>query len=346
MGFARAQAILLAILVFTFDCVQAQETTLRVGTARAISTGATLIAIERGYFKELGLNVVAEEVDSSANALALLSQNRFQVVMGGLSAGYFNAVEKGLPIVIAMSRVSTPIRHSLLLRADLADRVKAIRQLKGKTIATNGPGSVSTYEIGKILETAGLTLADVDLRVIPFGQYGIAFANKAIDAALAIAPWSLQLPKQGLAVPFADSDELITPSPVSISVASINTDWAKTAPDLTRAFFLGYQRGARDYCQAYHGGSPRKAIIDLLIRSGAETRPELLDEYVWPSADPFGRVNIASMLDMQAWFVRHKYAGTQVGAERLVDATYAEYAAQKLGPFVLENKASTLAGCR
>jgi NitT/TauT family transport system substrate-binding protein len=341
----RTAVVALAVSAMT-SAAMAADATIRVGMVRAVSAGALLIAVERGYFKELGLNVVVEETDSSANVLALLSQNRFQVVMGGLSAGYFNAVEKGLPIVIAMSRVSTPIRHNLLLRADLSDRVKEIRQLKGKTVATNGPGSVSTYEIGKILETAGLTLADVDLRVIPFGQYGIAFANKAIDAALAIAPWSVQLPKQGLAVPFADSDELITPSPVSISVASINTDWARASPDLARAFFLGYQRGARDYCQAYHGGSPRKAIIDLLIRSGAETRPELLDEYVWPSADPFGRVNIASMLDMQAWFVRHKYAGTPVGAERLVDASYADYAAQKLGPFVLENKASTLAGCR
>jgi hypothetical protein len=52
------------------------------------------------------------------------------------------------------------------------------------------------------------------------------------------------------------------------------------------------------------------------------------------------------MLDMQAWFARNKFIGAQVPADRLVDARYAEYAAQKLGPFVLENKASQLAGCR
>jgi len=341
----RAALVVLAVSAVT-TASKAADPTIRVGMVRAVSAGALLIAVERGYFKELGLNVVVEESDSSANVLALLSQNRFQVVMGGLSAGYFNAVEKGLPIVIAMSRVSTPIRHDLLLRADLADRVKEIRQLKGKTIATNGPGSVSTYEIGKILETAGLTLADVDLKVIPFGQYAIAFTNRAIDAALAISPWSEQLPKLGLAVPFADSDALIRPTPVSISVALINTDWAKASPELPRDFVLGYLRGARDYCQAYHGGSPRRQIIDLLVRSRTETRPELLDEYIWPSSDPFGRVNVDSMLDMQAWFARNKFIGAQVPADRLVDARYAEYAAQKLGPFVLENKASQLAGCR
>ena len=84
-----------------------------------------------------------------------------------------------------------------MLRADLKDQIREIRQLKGKTIATNGPGSVSTYEIGKMLETAGLTLADVDLKVIPFPQYAIAFTNKAIDAALAIAPWALAAAQAG-----------------------------------------------------------------------------------------------------------------------------------------------------
>src|SRR5262245_12458655 len=302
--------------------------------------------MERGYFKELGLDIAIDELDSSANALALLSQNRFQVVIGGLSAGYFNALEKGLPVTIAVSRVSTPIRHNLLLRADLKDRITEIRQLKGRTVATNGPGSVSTYEIGKILETAGLTLADVDLKVIPFGQYAVAFTNKAIDAALAISPWSEQLPKLGLAIPFADSDALIRPVPVSISVALINTDWAKANPELPRDFFLAYLRGARDYCQAYHRGSPRREIIDLLVRSRTETRPELLDEYVWPSSDPFGRVNVASMLDMQAWFARNKFIGTQLPTDRLVDPRYADDAAQKLGPFLLEKAASPLAGCR
>ena len=125
---------------------------------------------------------------------------------------------------------------------------------------------------------------------------------------------------------------------MSISVAMINTDWAKASPELPRDFFLGYLRGVRDYCQAYHGGSTRKQIIDLLVRSGTETRLELLNEYVWPARDPFGRINIDSMLDMQDWFARNKFTSARLPAERLVDASYAEYAAQKLGPFVLENR--------
>ena len=39
-------------------------------------------------------------------------------------------------------------------------------------IASNGQGSVSTYELGKMLETGGLKLSDVDVKVLPFTQMG------------------------------------------------------------------------------------------------------------------------------------------------------------------------------
>jgi NitT/TauT family transport system substrate-binding protein len=326
--------------------VVAQEATVRVGNAPSIASGALLIAIERGYFREAGIKVVIDQLDTASNAIALLAQNQFQVIEGGLAAGYFNALEKELPITIAMSRVSTPLGHNMMLRADLKDQIKEIKQLKGRVIATNGPGSVSTYEIGKLLETAGLTVADVEIKVIPFAQYSIGFANKAIDAALAIHPFTSQLRDLGLAVPFADSDELIEPRPITISVSMINTDWAKRNPDLVRSFYLAALRGARDYCQAYHGGAVRKEMIDLLVRSGTERRPEMLHQYTWPARDPNGRISVASMLDMQAWYVRNKYVRVPAPAERLVNLGYVEAAAQRLGPFVVESSDSKLPGCR
>ena len=137
---------------------------------RSISNAAELMAIEKGYFKEYGIKLEIEDLDSSANAIALLAQNRFQIVAGGISAGYFNAIEKNLPITIVTDRVSTPIGHNLMLRPDLKDQITDIRQLKGKVIASNGQGSVSTYEVGKILERVGLTINDVEIKILPFTQ--------------------------------------------------------------------------------------------------------------------------------------------------------------------------------
>src|SRR5262249_1046979 len=291
---------------------------------------------ERGYFREAGIKVVIESLDSAANAIALLAQNQFQVVEGGLAAGYFNALEKDLPITIAMSRVSTPLGHNMMLRADLKDQIKEIRQLKGRVIATNGPGSVSTYEIGKMLETGGLTLADVDLKVIPFAQYAIAFTNKAIDAALAIHPFTSQLRDLGLAVPFADSDALIEPRPITISVNMINTDWARRNPAVARNYYLAALPAARDYCEAYHGGAAGgKDMSDVRVKRGTEGGAEMLHQYTWPARDPNGRVAVASMLDMQAWYVRNKFVGVPAPPTRVLDLSYIEAAIERLAPFAV-----------
>src|SRR3979411_2781428 len=105
-----------------------------------------------------------------------------------------------------------------MLRADLKDTVKSLKDLKGKGVASNGAGAVSTYETGKSFGGGGLTLADVDLKIFPFTQMGLAFKNKAIDAGLLIPPFVWQLEQQGLAIPFASVDELFSPQPMTIAV--------------------------------------------------------------------------------------------------------------------------------
>jgi NitT/TauT family transport system substrate-binding protein len=323
----------------------AQET-VHIVTAPAIGAGAMLVAMERGYFRDVGIKVEIDNADSSGSVLALLAQNRYDIVEGGISAGYFNALAKDLPIAMVMSRATTPTGHALMLRNDLKGRVRDIRDLKGKVIASNGPGSVSSYEIGKILETVGLSIDDVEIKIIPFTQYALAFQNKAIDAALAILPFTKQLEDKGFAFPFVDSDTVIKPSSITISATMINTNWAKAHDKLARDFFLAYLRGVRDYCQAYHGGSTRQEIVNLLISTGTERRPEILNEYPWPARDPDGKILMDSMLDIQDWYVKNHFVSKALRAGRLIDASYAEEAAKKLGPFVLEKPSSLFAGCR
>ena len=61
---------------------------------------------------------------------------------------------------------------------------------------------------------------------------------------------------------------------------------------------------------------------------------------------PNGRINVASMLDMQSWYVKSKMSSGELPAARLLDTSYVDYAVSKLPAFVLEHKESTLAGCR
>ena len=241
----------------------AQETTVRIGMARSTSNSAELMATNKGYFKQFGIKLEIEDIESSANVIALLAQGRLNMVAGGISAGYFNAIEKNLPVTIVADRVSTPIRHNLMIRPDLKDQVKSFKDLKGKVVASNGTGSVSTYEVGKMLEREGLTIADVEIKVIPFPQMAVAFANKAIDAAIVIPPFVWSFEDQKIAVKFGEADDLIQPSPMTIAVIMVNTDWAKQNKELLNNYFIAWLRGARPRDrragQERHRAPPRTA---------------------------------------------------------------------------------------
>lgn len=328
------------------SAANAQEKVVKVGIARSTSNAAELMALKRGYFKDAGIKLEWDDIDTTANVIALLAQNRYQIVAGGISAGIFNALEKDLPITMLSDRVSTPIGHNLMLRPELKDKVKSLKDLKGKVIASNGQGSVSTYEVGKMLEREGLTINDVELKILPFTQMGLAFKNGAIDAGIVIPPFVWQLEEQGFAVPFASVDELVQPQPMTIAVIMANTDWVKANPDLVQGYMTAWLKGVREYCQAYHSGPNRQEVLEELVTSKTEPRRELLEKYPWPARSPNGQINVASMLDINKWYVKNKMSAQEFPAERVVTASFIEKARATLGPFELQNKSSKLPGCR
>jgi NitT/TauT family transport system substrate-binding protein len=317
---------------------------VKVALARSVSNGAMLIAIEKGYFKEAGIDVEMQDIDTAADALSLVAQGQLQIVGAGVSAGYFNAVDRGLPVTITISRVAFPAGHNLMIRPDLKDEIKSMKDMKGRNIASNGPGSISTYEIGKMLEPHGLTLNDVNIKIFPFPQYAVAFANKAVDAGLVIPPWTVAYEKQGIALPFGDADKLV-PGPVTISVNYANTDWLAKNTDVANRFYLAYLRGGREWCQGYHGAPVRKDIIDVLIKSKVETRREVLDGF-WTARPIDGRVNEKSMLDVQKFYLDQKMIKKTFPIDKLVDYSFVDWATKQLPKFELINKESKLDGCK
>src|SRR5258707_5690747 len=75
------------------------------------------------------IKVVTETLDTAANSIALLAQNQLQLVEGGISAGYFNALEKNLPVTMALDRVSRD-RKSTRLNSSHANISYAVFCLK------------------------------------------------------------------------------------------------------------------------------------------------------------------------------------------------------------------------
>lgn len=133
---------------------------------------------------------------------------------------------------------------------------------------------------------------------------------------------------------------------MQIAVSIVNTDWAKANPEVARGTFRSVLRGAREFCQAYHHGPNRKEVIDILMNHKIFADRATIESMPWQARDPDGKVNVASIEDVQNWFIKAGMLTTRVDVNRLVANHFTEVASKELGPFELVNKASPLRGCR
>jgi NitT/TauT family transport system substrate-binding protein len=334
-------------LTATLAAFGAAGETITIATVPSVPSASTFIAADKGYFKAAGLDVAIETIDSLSKAIPFLAQNKIQLAQGGVSAGYFNAVAEGVPIIMALEGGSTPLYHQILLRPGLKDVVKGPRDLIGRSVALSSPGSSSVYELGQVLATVGLRLASVEVKYLGFQQSGPALSNGALDAALLVAPFTDIAVEQGIGVRWLDPEAgYIKPLPMSNLSYMTNLDWAKDNRDTAEKLFLALARAGRDYCQAYHHGPNRGEVLDILIRNKVVTDRALLDRMDWQARDPNGRFNLASIMSIQSFFRQEGMAERESPAERLATNEYADAAAQALGPFVVINKDSKLEGCR
>jgi NitT/TauT family transport system substrate-binding protein len=336
--------VVLLLLFLALTPATAAE--IAIGIAPVVPDASTFLAIDEGYLRAAGFEATLQTANSAATLIPFLASNRVQVVQGGLSLGYFNAVAQGLPIVIALDSGSTPVHDTLLVRPDLVDQFKTPGDLKGRRVGLVAPGSIPEYGVGKILESVGLGLKDIDIQYIPFQDQGAALANRAIDVAFEVPPYTEPILAQGLGKPWLDVESMIQPSPTITVAYMINTDWAKSDPAAAHRAMLALARAGRDYCDAYHHGPNRAHVVDELVKYKVMQDRDLLDRMDWQSRDPNGKVNRAALSDIQDFFARQGKLAKKAPEDKLLDPSYAEEAAATFGPFTLKNADSTLKGCR
>ena len=171
-----------------------------VGDNPSLSGAPLYVALEKGYYREAGIDVQLEMSGTSSDMAVLLATNRLQVIGGALSAGFFNSLSKGLPIGLLMARATSPYFPYLMIRPELKTQLREPADLKGRTVAVAARGAILVYELAQILEAGGLSLADIELKYIPFGQMATALTTGAVDAALMISPLQDQVEAKGIGV--------------------------------------------------------------------------------------------------------------------------------------------------
>ena len=300
---------------FPFACLAA--TKLIVGTVPTIGDGPLICAIEKGYFKEQDLEVELIGFRSGADMVPQIARGEIVLMGGGMSASFFNAIADGMPIRYFANRAQTPVFHQLILRKEVAARVKEIKDLKGLRLGFTGAGSQTEYETGKILAMAGLSMDDVDMKGMGMPETVLAITSGAIDGAILVPPLDSTAVRQG-GVAFLDPDKVIGMK-LEVSGMFYNLDWATKNRDVLDRFTTAYIKGARYYLDAARKGPNRSEVTDWLVKHTPIKDRTIYENMTWSEVNPDGAIIPESIMDMQDFYMKRGYLKKIVPVEAITD---------------------------
>jgi NitT/TauT family transport system substrate-binding protein len=307
---------------------------MRVGAIGLSGEIGMFLAQERGYFQDEGLEVEFESFRSAAEAMPALASGELAASGGAPDPSVFNATRRdvGVKLISSLSIVKPgDAGAALVIRQDHLDsgRYRELSDLRGMNVAIHILGTTPQLYMERILARGGLTVDDVQFTIVQIPDQIGALANKAVDAAWAIDPFVTLSEGQGLGkrvMTVAD----VFPGAVSMIIL-LSPVFERQQPEAVRRFAVAYLRGARDYIQAAQTERGRDEIVPVLTKYTGLKDPALYARLSWPSLDPNGTLD-PQMLDvMQDYFLR---VGTQQEKQdlgRVVDPSYMNYAAERLG---------------
>lgn len=332
---AGAMALGLGSLTAGPQVVAAQPDQLQVGAYSSVSDAALYIAADKGYFAEQGLAVTFHQVNATSEMMAQLATGDLDASGGAPAAGVYNAVRQGMDFKIVADKGSSLPGHgyfAFVVRKDLADKIRAPADLRGRLLAVTGYGAGANSEVtvARLLESGGLKDGDVNQINMQFADILTALGTGKIDVGVLVEPLVSQAVAKGVGVVWKRADEVY---PNQQYGALMYGPGIIKRPDVARRFMVAYLKGVRFYNDALAGKAARDELVAILIKNTSVKNPALYKQMVFPGLEPNGALNIEGMESDVKWWVAAGRMKQSVPVAKLVDASYASDAVKELGPY-------------
>ena len=139
---------------------------VRVGYIPVTIYAPLYVADAKGYFAEEGIDIELMPVQGGSDNVVQLGAGNFDVAGGGISAGMWNAADRGIEFEIALPLHAErpPLTTPLVVSKTRFDNgeITSVADLAGKKVAVNATGAATEYWLQKALEQGGLSLDDVE----------------------------------------------------------------------------------------------------------------------------------------------------------------------------------------
>jgi NitT/TauT family transport system substrate-binding protein len=338
MSISRAlQTMCLVAAVLAASSAVAQEK-VAVGVLRFVSSGALFVAVERGYFKQEGLDLDLKFFDAAQPIAVAVVTGDVDFGLTAFTAGLFNLAGKGgLKVIAAQAKEERGFQGNAILASNAAwDKgLRRVEDLKGRTLGITQIGSSFHYQVGQIARIKGFDLKSVDVKPLQsLANMVAALKGSQVDAII-IAP---HLARQLLAAGdakllgwYSDIDEYqfgaLFTSPKMI------TGKRATAQKFVRA----YQKGAGEFAAAL---LKRDDSGNRKFDAGSHEVAGLIAKHVYPGqpadravslveastffVDSGARLNVGDIHDQIAWYKSQGMVDATVDPKALIDLSFIE----------------------
>jgi NitT/TauT family transport system substrate-binding protein len=256
------------------------------------------LAEDKGYFEDAGVDVeLISKSGSSGETYQQVSTGNITAGGATWGAGLFNATKAGasLSVIASVSRIPEEGKNPSPILASEQSGITDAKDLEGKKIGIPGDGGFGIYSVYLALDSAGLSLDDVELVNLSPGDIPAALANGSVDATWSIEPISSAVIAQGLGNEILDVDYH---AGTELGALVFNTDYVEQHPAAVEAFTAAYLKAVNELAD----GGWQDADDQEIIAKYTDLPVETLTAIGLTVQDPEGAIDWTDVARQEAFF--------------------------------------------
>lgn len=301
LGYGAAGAVGLVAPAVHAQDFMAKET-LKVGIVPYISSGPTFIALAKGYFEKMNLNVEVQSYADGGLAIVPLAAGELDISVTTCSAGIFNTIARGVSFRMFMDRSQELVgkgSQCFMVSNKLYDAgfksIDKIGMMAGKVIGTSVRGSVTQYLITKAFMKAGAKPTDAEWRFdVTTAASGQLLAADNIQLANLPVPGCFAAEEKGVAKIAFWGDDAAPNMQVGCWAASGNTRSGRRSAMVR--FAMAQLQATREFMAAADSGD---AAIVKILSDATRLSPEIVNRSRprWSGYPLDGKPNVESVME-------------------------------------------------